>query len=553
MKKLTAISLALMFCVSVFASCASSDSASTDSTSTQDQASDSTASAEPTEELLDDGMTYKEGYPITKETVTLEAAIIYGAHKGNFEDYEYWDAIAQETNIDIELRILNSEENTNLMYATRNFPDFSFSTAVSSTQFTDAVLAGDIVNIDQYLEYAPTYNTYFEENPDMKALLFEADKKIYSLPYINIAEWDYGMRDCWFVNSDWLAELDIEMPTTLDDFTEYLRAVKANAGTGTIPENVIPYYFQHNSRIGGPFEIYASFGLSNGTANGFGDFIVDDVVMNNAMNPEIIEPIKYLNMLYSEGLIGPETFTDDWGSYTAKLKAEPAVVGSIASYSHNDMDHWEYMTPLNTGTGAQPMIRQQQQSLIKTNFVIFSENPYPVATVRLGDMLGETEWSVYSTWGEEGLGYTVTDDGEYRRVLAESELEGDAKKVPGNYGLGIITDELNKQLSADAIEDGRSREYAYYNIYKEFSPPANMSVYPKIPGIYTDQQQKDKMAQITTDTNNYINTMTARWITGEGDVDAEWDEYVAELIDLGMQERIDMSQAIYDAFMADQQ
>ena len=57
------------------------------------------------------------------------------------------------------------------------------------------------------------------------------------------------------------------MPTTMDELTEYLRALKAAAGTGTIPEGVMPLYFLFGSWVGGEFNIYSQYGVYMGGAD----------------------------------------------------------------------------------------------------------------------------------------------------------------------------------------------------------------------------------------------------------------------------------------------
>ena len=548
MKRYFAFTLAMILLAAFMTSC-NSKSSSEGNLSSTGASSGSASSAETT---VENGVTNVTGYPITNDKITLEAAIIYGAHKGDFEKYDYWNKVTEQTNIEIKLRVLNSSENVNLMYTSRDFPDFSFSTGVGAQQFTDAVDAGDIIQLDDYLEsYAQTYTSFFEANPDMKALCREADGGVYSLPFVNLAEWDYNMRDIWLINGDWLEELKMEIPTTLDEFTAYLRAVKSAAGTGTIPSNVIPYYFLHNQRIGGPFEIFASFGLPTGTVNGMGIYIQDGKVVNNATNEAIKEPIKYLKMLYSEELISPEAFTDNWDTYVAKLKAEPAVVGSVASYSNNNISYWENMPLLDTGTGATPILRFQQKSCTARQFVIFKGNEYPIATLRLGDMFGDPDWSVYTNWGAEGEGYSKTAEGEYRKIQDVGLQDDQTKWVPGNYGLAVLTEEMNNQLSTDTINDPRSREYAYFNLYKQFLPPENISVYPKMPSGYITEEESDKLTQIDTDTQTYINKMFANWITGASDIDADWDEYLNQLDKLGLPELLEIRQKAYDAYLAD--
>ena len=48
------------------------------------------------------------------------------------------------------------------------------------------------------------------------------------------------------------------------------------------------------------------------------------------------------------------------------------------------------------------------------------------------------------------------------------------------------------------------------------------------------------------DIDNLRSTTLARWITGQGDIDAEWDAYVKQMNDLGLQEYLALWQQAYD-------
>ena len=52
-----------------------------------------------------------------------------------------------------------------------------------------------------------------------------------------------------------------------------------------------------------------------------------------------------------------------------------------------------------------------------------------------------------------------------------------------------------------------------------------------------------------TDIEEYAKEMFALWVTGERDVEADWEEYIAELERLGVKEYIAANQAYYDRVM----
>lgn len=105
-----------------------------------------------------------------------------------------------------------------------------------------------------------------------------------------------------FIREDWLKALNMEKPTTVDEFTEYLRQAKA-ANLGG--ETTVPF----------SFGIYAPDPLYNVRrfTDAFVDFsqVTEEDWFAYARNPEMLpgakEGFRWLNTLYHEGLI-PDTF-----------------------------------------------------------------------------------------------------------------------------------------------------------------------------------------------------------------------------------------------------
>ena len=57
-----------------------------------------------------------------------------------------------------------------------------------------------------------------------------------------------------------------------------------------------------------------------------------------------------------------------------------------------------------------------------------------------------------------------------------------------------------------------------------------------------DQRRSD----LQVDIDSLRSTTLARWITGQGDIDAEWDAYVKRMDELGLQEYLKLCQQAYD-------
>jgi putative aldouronate transport system substrate-binding protein len=74
----------------------------------------------------------------------------------------------------------------------------------------------------------------------------------------------------------------------------------------------------------------------------------------------------------------------------------------------------------------------------------------------------------------------------------------------------------------------------------------NNEVWPR-PYFTADGAQR--INELRTDIVNTTTQMRARWISGQADIDATWDDYKASLNRMGLQEFISILQKSYDIFI----
>ncbi len=71
---------------------------------------------------------------------------------------------------------------------------------------------------------------------------------------------------------------------------------------------------------------------------------------------------------------------------------------------------------------------------------------------------------------------------------------------------------------------------------------------PMMP-VYYDSAEADEMVQLDTDMVTYIDRRISEWIMN-GQVEAEWDAYLAEIEQVGLPRWLEIKQVAYDRFMA---
>ena len=552
-KRTMALVLAIVMVLGLSVGCggpANDETTKGDSTTTtegtkQTQGGDEQTTEDAGPKLLEDGVTYSSGLPITKEKIELDVYIMAAAYLPDAETTAVWDYIEEKTNIRLNVKTLADSEKIALTFTAREYPDLYMYVNIKNNQFNDAAEAGDLVEIGPLLEeYAPTYYEFYQENDIILQQSLATDGKQYSLCHVDFAPWEKGYRDSWNINGKWLDELGLKLPKTTEEFKNVLLAFKNNAGKGTIPENVIPYHFMFDSYSQGQFDIYGAFGVYCPTA--------DYLIVNNgkvemqAVNPELKAPLKYLNELYELGLIAPEAFTDNNSAFTARVTVpegqSTVQVGAYMSYYGGD----PYVggEVLDSGDGKGLIRSQSMASALFHNGIITKENEYPIATLRLMEWLAsDPEALMTLVYGIEDIFWEKNGD-KYQTITLTTE-EANAvtnKKGVNNLFVGLRDFDFYENYWYDATRDKDGRSSRYYNLYE--GKTTSQDLFYVGGALSTDDT--NEMNLLANDLATCRKAWLADFITGRKDIDAEWDNYVKEMENLGLDRYMELRQQAYD-------
>lgn len=492
--------------------------------------------------MIDDN-TYLTGDKIVKDPITLHIDVVSGSHVGNMEDLLWIKQLQEDTNINMEFYHINTGdtvEQRNLIFSTQDYPDIFWGNPTDQ-QIAECIEAGAIYPLDDLIEkYAPNWKSYLDANPGVRQLITHSDGHIYSLPCVRDEVVQSGIRDQWLINKTWLDELGLPVPTTDEEFVDTMRAFKANAGKGSIPEGVIPYYFRYNYFIGSQLDFYAAYGV---VVPGDQDRVFlsinedGNTVEYNFTDPAIQRPVNTLHTMYEEGLIPGAVFTDEWNEYLAKTRATPAFVGSFHSFHNPDPANYVAMPPFKVEGVEHSYIRSQLNQVTRNYFTIFKNNPYPEASIRLADVIADPERSLTGFYGSIGKYLQRNDDGTYLQLPQEAD-EQMKEDCPGNCLAILISAEMGDKITYDGALKVRQDAV---EMYKPYILPTER-LYPRIM-IPADVQTR------YTELETYINDLTkqqfATWIT-KGGIEEGWDAYLANLEQAGLQEYLELAQKCYD-------
>lgn len=490
-----------------------------------------------------DGVTNATGYPITNEVITLDAVWSYSSAQDFSEMASVFDWIEEQTNIRINLITYTEDDQIALMFASGDYPDFAIRINASDLQRQNAVDAGDLVALDDLIdEYAPTWKAFFEsDQAQLTNAMTLIDGERFTLPWVNFAAYDRQLRDLQVIYEPWVEELGMEMPTTITELTEYLRALKAAAGTGTIPENVMPLYLLFGSWVGGEFNILSQFGVYCSSSNYL--IVEDGEVKYQAINPAIKEPLKWLQQMYSEGILPAECFTDDWSTYLTRRQSDPVQCGIHMSYGMY-VDGMTALAPVDPENGAEGLLCSQSNTPNGTHcFYLFSTNEYPVATMRLMEFFVENVENMTNICiGLEGEMWEYNEDGQRSQIKALYTEE--SKPISGfwNQVAGILADDFYADWDNNELTDGGIRAVEFNEKLIGKTVPQELNYV----GGTLDADSAALSSQYETDIENCRKSTFARWITTDADIDAEWDAFVAEIESYNLAGWLELCQQSYD-------
>ncbi len=462
-----------------------------------------------------------------------------------------YQQLEELTNVHVDWIIVSEsdlETRKSLMWASNELPDVIYS--ITQDEVLSYSEQGALLPLDEYKEYMPNFYAAMNDgrNDGVEQMLTLDDGHIYALPSLGLATYTTGSAA--FINQSWLTAVGKEMPTTVEELKEVLIAFRDGDPNGNGEKDEIPMTFDWAGwnfcrEIYGWFGVHPELWIRDGVAY-YGPYMDDYKVM-----------VRYFADLYTEGLIDKEVFTQSSSTYSAKAKAEPSLYGvcdgwrkGVVLADHNYDDYVVLPPPYCAETEWSGAIRTHMGEGREWTFnkaVVTSTCKNPELVCRWLDLFYTPWWGSQVADGYIGTHIYQQENGQFAEVPEDQIPAQYASRdewkwyTMANVGPYYKATEYCTDLSTNAkwaVEmDEQSRIYADYYI-NDVVPPS-----------YQLPEEYDLMASYETDIVSYVKEMFALWVTGERDVDADWDSYIAELESLGVKEYIAAYQAYYDRIM----
>lgn len=564
MKRFISLILALAMACTLAACSSGGDSSASEAAGSAAPAASSSAAAPASSAVAGDGLFNAEGMPIVNEPVTLS---IWGSEivDNDYDTNVTTTAYEEMTGVHIDWQLYSSSQdgNTafNLMLASQEYPDI-ISSSHSTDRINMCVEGNVIIPLDELIEkYGAYYKKVLEEQPQYRDMLTAPDGHIYSFMYTDSGVHKDSEYKMW-VYQEWLDKLNIEMPTTPEEFKAMLVAFKEQDpnGNGIADEFPLTGFFTNvdDSRrcdpiifLMNPFELY--------TNNYF--HITDDKKIEFVANTDgWRDGIRYVADLYASGLIPEETYVQDKTQFKSILNCpkEDTVIGSFAYWYQGDaidinIRNWTDYVPVPPLTG--PTGLQQSAARKGGNFnlngLITSQCEHPEIAFRWLDwMLGE-DGLIFGHYGVEGKTYDWVDVPSYEGAspsIVKHDMDKPFDRLIWNSGTCPRYDKASVRYATSYNEELKNVDNTYVlrsaaAVYEPFY------VWHNIPDIVwsNDADLSTQISEYRSLINDFVITSYTSFILGNSDIndDAQWENYVKQLNDLGLEQYLECLAAYY--------
>lgn len=492
-------------------------------------------------------------YPVEGAPVTLTGwGILAGSSMvDNFNDNPAFQELEKITGVHIEWECVTEDgaaEKRALRIAKGDLPDIFFRAALTDEEVASLASAGQLLDLSGMIEeYAPNFNALMQRDETIRLAITDSTGAIYALPQVTTNSLTTHM----IINTRWLSNLNLEIPQTVDELYEVLKAFKEQDANGNgDPTDEIPMSANGLDQLNilmHAFKVYPD--------NYYGMFVYPGTseVKNSYISDDLKEAFRYLKKLYDEGLLDPETFSQDGDTYTAKGTADRlgylTVAGAFVNVG-NDL-HWDYqgLAPFPDNEGNRLM--NKRASCGGNHFAITSGCKNPEAALRYVDYLYSEEGTTLAWMGVEGVSWEWIDDthttwhwlkpddltmNQFRHSYA---IQGGVG-YPSAHPIWFESKMWDRQ--EDPIEASLDTD--------RFRKPATDCGVLLWPTIKWSVEDNETLSFILPDCQTYYKASAVDFITGVRDIDADWDSYIETLKGMGIEEAISMCQGAYDNYMA---
>lgn len=510
------------------------------------------------------------------DTSQTEFSIMGGISplSGGYDDNEVLGKLQEEAGISIEWNVMSDSlaEQVNIRIAGGELPDAFMGVGFSNYDLSRYGEDGTFIDLSPYLteEYMPNLSKILEENPEIRSAITMNDGCIYGLPSgeqmgtagIGASE-DYSIftvPQFSMINKAWLDDLGLEVPKTLDELHDALKAFKDNDMSakyyGNAAGSTIPMSTGFDQWCWGQNVFYAGFGFTNWPNDVCNDLVLGDdgKVSFVCASDKYRKALTYFHDWFAEGLMDQEMFSQDTTQLMAKCSQGNVGVSTwwyIEELMGEHAEDYVFLPILDGPDGTHHVTVRTGGATSSGNLSITSACESPANLLKFFDLWYEPENVMQLQYGPIGTYFTEQNaDGVWESITDEESREKYGKsagELKGEYevaGPKLILSEYYK--TTFKMEDRAIERLT--DLQNSWMPYVDSAVTYPIDCVFT-AEELEVIDQYKPDFESMVSEQEGLWLKNGGPTDEEWNSYLSTLNDsCGMEQLLEVYQAAYDRY-----
>ena len=463
-------------------------------------------------------------------------------------------AMQKATGVDIDWSFMTAEQ-VQLALTGKDLPDaiFQYASLLDKATMYEYGQGGYFVNFMDYLDIMPNFSAVIEANPNALKVVQNEDGSVYCLPTLTVTS--TGFNNLLYYRTDMMKEVGWEKaPATTDEFIQFVTDLQAHYGAND-PEFIAVNAYAAN-RMGWSTKRIMSYFFP-----AFGELLLTELTVDSqgnvvlgAATEQYKHLLEFMNELWNSGAFNTNIYSQeatasqalaagdhvaivtDHNGHTPEGYANMSVLAPLTS-EYYTTQHW-YKSP-SCSWGRINAISAQCEDI--ETMVKWFDAWYAPATDPLnaeGTLYAITPWL-----GEIGVDHALDEATGIYTELAHEGIEMGKFLASESFQIALYSGYeggLFPFSSAPTNGVGVKGQGTINNLWPYAETPFDLN------SLVLTEDESDTYNDAWTDINAYIVESTAKFITGEADIAAEWDNYVKALEQMGLQDVIDVYQAAYD-------
>ncbi|AOZ93413.1 extracellular solute-binding protein [Paenibacillus crassostreae] len=428
----------------------------------------------------------------------------------------------------------------NYLLASGNLPDIFMNNWLQFPGGPEkAIQQGDIMPLNEVIDrYAPNFKRVLEDNPEIDKMVKTDSGIYYAFPFIRSEEGKvYGGP---IIRKDWLDELKLPIPTTINEWYKTLKAFKDKKGA-TAPLTFRTLFLgERTAGFAGAFGVMGNF------------YVEDGKVIYGYLEPEYRDYLETMSKWYREGLIDKDFAVLDLESVDKKMSSglSGATIGwfsyiekyNLAALDNDSTARYTAAPYPTLREGEIPKFGQLDNAYAGTSSAAINATTKNLeAAVRWLDYGYSEEGSLLNTFGIEDVTYTMKNGHPvYTDLVVENSdgISSDQVMLQYAHQTNFPMIQRYSQLEWRFEETNQAIEVWRNTKHEDYL----------LPPITPTSEEASELSTLMDGIDEYVKDSELRIILGVDSIDA-YDDMVNQLKLLGIERILEIKQAAYQRYV----